>query len=218
MRGRGELFGDYIVIDVIAEGSESVVYMAYEPVRHRRLAIKTYVPDGDPECCIQRARLLAALEHPNVARVDACGSSGGEVFLAMDLIDGPTVARWLSRSHRAWKDIVDVFVSLGRGLSAAHASGLAHGAFGPRHAMIDERGCPRVVGFGIRNETSDPVADQLSFSAALCEALGGQRALETCVPKPVSAVVTCGLSTSAATRWPLAVLVRRLEMEAAEAA
>src|SRR5262249_32623037 len=74
------------------------------------------------------------------------GAADDGIFVAMELIDGPTLKAWLAEQPRGVREIVDVFVQAGRGLAAAHAAGLTHRDFKPSNVMLGDR--VRVVDFG----------------------------------------------------------------------
>jgi eukaryotic-like serine/threonine-protein kinase len=76
------------------------------------------------------------------------------MFVAMELIDGETVAKWLQHVERTTEDILRVMSDAGRGLAAAHAHGLVHRDFKPDNVMIDRDGRVRVMDFGLAASVS----------------------------------------------------------------
>jgi eukaryotic-like serine/threonine-protein kinase len=73
----------------------------------------------------------------------------------MELVDGPTLRTWLTRS-RGYAEILDVFSAAGRGIRAAHAAGLVHRDFKPDNVMIGSEGRVRVMDFGLARAAEDP--------------------------------------------------------------
>ncbi len=154
----GTTVGRYVVARRIGEGGMGVVFSAYDPELDRKVAIKLMrsAPAADESAAQeQRARLvreahaMARITHPNVIGVYDVGRHGDHVFIAMELIEGETLSRWLARAPRGPAEIVPVFVRAGRGLVAAHAAGLVHRDFKPNNVMIDHDGRVRVVDFGL---------------------------------------------------------------------
>lgn len=167
---RGASLGRYLVVEKLAHGGMGVVYAAYDPELHRRVAIKLLLPAlrGAESSTAGRARLLreaqamARLSHPNVISVYDVGTVQDAVFLALEFIDGETLGKWLKREQRAWRDVLRVFVSAGRGLAAAHAAGLVHRDFKPDNVLIGKDGRVLVTDFGLAREvtgTDDPADD-----------------------------------------------------------
>ena len=81
---------------------------------------------------------MAQLSHLNVVRVHDAGTYPGGFFIAMELVEGTTLRKWLGRA-RPWREVVAVFVAAGRGLAAAHAIGLVHRDFKPDNVLVEER-------------------------------------------------------------------------------
>src|SRR6201999_1647532 len=98
-------------------------------------------PDAKPRL-LREAQALALLNHPNVVTVHDIGNELDRVFIAMELIDGPTLATWLTSETRSWRDIVRVLLAAGQGLAAAHAAGVIHRDFKPANVIV---GKDRVV-------------------------------------------------------------------------
>src|SRR5579863_8283215 len=98
---------------------------------------------------------MARLSHPNVVAIHDAGAFSEGIFLAMDLVDGQTLAEWMRGQH-PWKDVVRVFRDAGRGLAAAHRAGIVHRDFKPSNVLIDAEGRARVGDFGLARASGDP--------------------------------------------------------------
>ena len=99
---------------------------------------------------LREAQALARLRHPHVTMVYEVGTDeGGALFIAMELVEGRTLRRWLRSRPRSWREVVRVFLQAGRGLSAAHRAGVVHRDFKPDNLIIDEDDQARVVDFGL---------------------------------------------------------------------
>jgi serine/threonine protein kinase len=133
------------------------VFEGYDPELDRRVALKVLRPEVEAQCSLQarsrmmrEAQALARLRHPNVTMVYEVGTSEtGAFFIAMELVEGRTLGRWLRARPRSWREIVEVFLQAGRGLAAAHRAGLVHRDFKPDNVIVDEEGNTRVVDFGL---------------------------------------------------------------------
>jgi tetratricopeptide (TPR) repeat protein/predicted Ser/Thr protein kinase len=152
---RGALLGRYVVLSKLGAGAMGVVFAAYDPELDRKVAIKLLRPrpGGDRDAArarLQReAQVLAKLNHENVVSVHDVGVHEGKVFVAMEFVQGQTLARWLAVERRPWQEILAVFEAAGRGLAAAHGEGLVHRDFKPENVMLGDDGRVRVMDFGL---------------------------------------------------------------------
>jgi serine/threonine-protein kinase len=162
---RGTLVGRYVVLDVLGEGGMGVVYSAFDPELDRKVAIKLLqtqagasggASGGDRAWLVREAQALARLSHPNVVAVYELGSHDGQVFVAMELVDGVTLDAHLRGRARAWREILALFVAAGRGLAAVHAEGLVHRDVKPGNILL-ESGIERVkiTDFGLARVVAD---------------------------------------------------------------
>ncbi|AKJ02101.1 serine/threonine protein kinase [Archangium gephyra] len=158
---RGAVVGRYMVLEKLGAGGMGVVYAAYDPELDRKLALKLLHPgseqvekSGGQARLMREAQALARLAHPNVISIFDVGTWSGRVFLAMELVEGPSLRDWLKQGPRAWREVVDVFSAAGRGLAAAHAAGLVHRDFKPDNVLLGKDGRVRVLDFGLARPAS----------------------------------------------------------------
>src|SRR5262249_12855097 len=77
------------------------------------------------------------------------GMVDDRVFVAMEFVEGSTLARWAEGKARPWREVLRVYLQAARGLAAAHRAGLVHRDFKPQNVMIDRHGAVRVMDFGL---------------------------------------------------------------------
>src|SRR5580692_1242551 len=146
--------GRYRLLRLVGRGGMGEVYAAHDPELDRRVAIKILRADARPDD-IEAARLLreaqavAKLSHPNVVAIHDVGTAAGRMFLAMELVEGETLAIWLDSRPRSVGEIVRMFTLAGRGLAAAHRVGIVHRDFKPQNVMVSRDETPRVMDFGL---------------------------------------------------------------------
>ena len=147
--------GRYEVVRKIGAGGMGVVYLAHDPELDRSVALKVLRSrfEGQhteitEERLREEARAMARLRHPNVVHVYDVGRDEGRLFLAMEYVEGSSLARW-AREERPWRETLSIFVAAGQGLSAAHEAGLVHRDFKPDNVLIGKDGVAKVTDFGI---------------------------------------------------------------------
>lgn len=157
--GSGVTVGRYVLGRRLGAGGMGVVFEAHDPELHRRVAIKLLHPGSADDAETTRTRLLrearamARLAHPNVVAVHDVGRAGEQVFVAMELVEGTTLTRWIAAQSRTQPKLLETFVQAGRGLEAAHAVGLVHRDFKPDNVLIGADGRARVTDFGLARPT-----------------------------------------------------------------
>ncbi|MEZ4448390.1 MAG: serine/threonine-protein kinase [Nannocystaceae bacterium] len=152
-RPRGAILGRYTILNRLGAGAMGVVYLAHDVELDRRVAIKLLRAGLADERLrlrlVREAQAMARLNHPNVVTVHDVGVADGQVFVAMEEVRGVTLRAWLDERRRGWREVVEIFLMVGRGLSAAHAGGIVHRDFKPDNVMVDVDGRPRVMDFGL---------------------------------------------------------------------
>ncbi len=157
---RGTTIGRYLVLQRLGEGGMGVVYAAYDAELDRKVALKILRPSrgdsGEGHARLQReAQAMARVSHPNVIAVHDVGTYRDQVFVAMDLVEGTTLSKWLRQEPRPWREVVRVFLDAGRGLKAAHDAGLVHRDFKPTNVLLGRDGRVYVTDFGLARLSSD---------------------------------------------------------------
>jgi serine/threonine protein kinase len=158
----GDYLGPYVVEGNLGAGAMGVVYRAVDPDRGERVAVKllhrwhTNPEGGEDEWLLNEAGALARLSHPNVVAVLGVGTFDDRPFLAMELVEGTTLGRWLADAPRKWWEILPIIRDAARGLSAVHDAGLVHGDFKPENVMVGIDGRARVMDFGLARSALAP--------------------------------------------------------------
>jgi tetratricopeptide (TPR) repeat protein len=136
-----------------------VVYAAYDPELDRRVALKLLHrhsrSDRGESRLVREARAMARLSHPNVITVLDVGSTGSEVFIAMEFVPGGTLGTWLGEAKRSVTEIIEMYIAAGEGLCAAHDGGLVHRDFKPDNVLVGADGIAKVTDFGIARAAAD---------------------------------------------------------------
>lgn len=165
----GAKIGRFTVLHKLGEGGMGLVFMGYDADLDRKVALKLVHPAHENARSMDRlgreAQSLARLSHPNVVQIYECGVHEGAVFLAMEHVDGLTLSQWLRAGSRWWRDKLRKLIDAGRGLEAAHASGLVHRDFKPSNVMVGHDRRVRVLDFGLAR-SGGPRVDEGSLRPA----------------------------------------------------
>ncbi len=178
----GARIGRFVVTRALGEGGMGTVVEARDPELGRSIALKLLRDEqGDTVRLLREAQALATLSHPNVVTVHELGTAGGEVFIAMELVDGVTLDRVLAERPHTWSEVLALFVQAGRGLAAVHERGMVHRDFKPSNVFVDRAGRVRVGDFGLACRDlgpSDPAA-QPGVARALASTDGSRTTVDS---------------------------------------
>jgi eukaryotic-like serine/threonine-protein kinase len=150
----GTHIGRFVVEGLLGKGAMGVVYRASDPELGRPVALKCVRLDqpqaqGAQERLRREARAMAQLSDSNVVGIHDLVVHEGHLYIAMELVDGMSLAAWLGETSRGWREILEAFVQAGRGLAAAHEVGLVHRDFKPENVLRSRRGRVCVTDFGL---------------------------------------------------------------------
>jgi eukaryotic-like serine/threonine-protein kinase len=146
------LDGCFRIVRPLGRGGMGVVYLADHLQLERKVALKLHAQatgSAGTSRLLREARSMASVVHDNVITVYDVGTVDGQVYIAMEYVDGGTLRDWLARTPRTWREIVAVFAAAARGLLAAHAAGLVHRDFKPDNVLVGLDGRVRVADFGL---------------------------------------------------------------------
>lgn len=148
------LFGRYVVLRRLGAGGMGAVYLAYDPDLRREVAVKVLhgavQTPGDRSRLRREAQAMAQLSHPNIVAVHDVGELGDDTFVAMEYIEGRTLADVLAEPPRpGWRAVLELFLAAGRGLAASHDRGLVHRDFKPANVLVSPAGVVKVGDFGL---------------------------------------------------------------------
>ena len=175
----GPKIGRYHLERVLGAGGMGVVHLAFDPDLERRVALKVLRAQTGVDAAkrLQReARAMARLSHPNVVTVHEVGTASGRDYVAMELIEGESLAEWLRSNEHAPHEIIQAFLAAGRGLAAAHHAGIVHRDFKPHNVLRSHDGRVCVTDFGLAREAS-AAADPLATTAGSGSSSSSQSAL-----------------------------------------
>ncbi len=160
--------GRYEVGRRIGRGGLGVVHAGWDPRLRRNVALKFVRPDrssGDGDSAWQarlrrEARTLAQLDHPAVVRVLDFGEASGQLYIAMELLDGTTLRAWAA-AQQSRTIVLTACIDAAHGLAAAHRSGVIHRDFKPDNVVVTSAGRVVVVDFGLaRGAAEAPPTDR----------------------------------------------------------
>jgi serine/threonine protein kinase len=166
-------FGRYRILRVLGAGAMGTVYLAEDTQLKRQVALK--IPqlggrrdDSRLERFFREARLAATLSHPNICPIFDVGQHAGMHFISMAFVQGrPLAAHLKSGKAVSERSAASLVRKLALALHEAHRHGVVHRDLKPANIMIDQRGEPIVMDFGLARRTNATDESQLTQSGAI---------------------------------------------------
>jgi len=149
----GTTLGRYRILEPLGEGGMGKVYLAEDPALGRRVAIKVLPPEFTAdrerrERLLHEARAASALNHPNIVTVYDVGDEDGNLFVAMERIEGVSLRDWAASGHTP-SEVLAMARQAARALGVAHAAGLVHRDLKPENLMVRGDGLLKILDFGL---------------------------------------------------------------------
>ncbi len=196
--------GRFRLLRRLGEGAQATVWLAHDPRLDREVALKLLRPGADRHSVdewLHEARAVSRLTHANIVPVFEADVQDGQAYLVFEYVAGVTLAEQLHGKPRMKaREAVELMLGVLDGLLAAHAAGVVHRDLKPSNILMDAKGRPRVMDFGIaarmsdagkpqrivgtpgyispeaaRGEAPTPVMDVFAAAVMLAEMLSGQR-------------------------------------------
>ncbi len=159
----GQTISHYRVTGQLGSGGMGIVYEAQDIDLGRRVALKFLPPKlaGDQNALdrfLLEARTASALNHPNICTIYAVERAGDQSFIAMELLEGETLARQLNTGAAPLDRLLEWSIQLADALDAAHAKGIIHRDIKPANIFLTRRGAVKVLDFGLAKLTRADLA------------------------------------------------------------
>jgi Tol biopolymer transport system component/predicted Ser/Thr protein kinase len=169
---RPSAIGPYPVEREVGRGGMGIVYLARDTRLDRPVAIKV-LPEAfaaDPERLARferEARLLASLNHRNIAAIFGLEEAAGRRFLVLEYVEGETLAQRLTRGPLPVDETVDVCRQIAAALEAAHEGGVIHRDLKPGNVKLTPAGDVKVLDFGLaKGGTGSSTSSDPALSAS----------------------------------------------------
>lgn len=147
-------FGRYEVISEIGRGSMGVVYKAHDPNLDLTVALKVLRQDRlSSDAFVKRflseAKALGRLDHPNIIRVYNVDEDQGNVYIAMEFIEGESLNDVIEKKKFSPEEIIEIGSTVAGTLDYAHKQGIIHRDIKPSNILVRSDGRLKITDFGI---------------------------------------------------------------------
>jgi hypothetical protein len=170
------MLGHYKIGEQLGRGGMGEVYRADDLSLDRKVALK-FLPaafTADPERMARferEAKLLASLNHPNIATIYGLEQAEGKRFIVMELVEGETLAQRLSKGRLPIDEALGLCRQIAEGLEAAHEKGVIHRDLKPANVMIAAGDKVKLLDFGLAKAPSGETQSDASQSPTISEAM-----------------------------------------------
>ena len=162
--------GHYAIARKLGQGGMGVVYAARDERLERTVAVKTMSSLAHDETARKRfwreARAAASVNHPNVCHIYEIGEHGDELFIAMELLEGESLAERLRHGPLSVAETVPIGLGILAALGALHARGIVHRDLKPSNVFLTRHGV-KLLDFGLARPSDPELARSLSSATEL---------------------------------------------------
>jgi eukaryotic-like serine/threonine-protein kinase len=170
----GRVVSGYRVEELLGKGGMGVVYRALDLQLGRRVALKFVAPDATSGGAsrgrlLREAQAAAGLNHPNICTIYAVGEFEGQLFIAMEYLEGADVASIVRQGALPWEQAVSICRHVGLALAEAHDKHIFHKDVKCANIFLTRQGVSKLLDFGIAICTAEPdVTQTLGLTGTLC--------------------------------------------------
>jgi len=143
--------GKYEKLDVLGHGASGIVYLAWDTLLGKHVALKEInLQAADEERFIEEARVLDRLRHPNIVRVNSVDKIGGQLVIDMEYVKGTNLQKYMRERRRlSVQEALSIAVQICDALDFAHRSHTVHRDIKPANILISREGTAKIVDFGL---------------------------------------------------------------------
>ena len=154
----GQSISHYQIISLLGKGGMGEVYRARDTKLDRTVALKILPADVATDAermrrFVSEAKAASALNHPHVATIYEIGEAEGVRFIAMEYVEGQTLAAKINGTPLAINEILELGSQIADALDEAHSKGITHRDIKPANVMLTPRGQVKVLDFGLAKIT-----------------------------------------------------------------
>ncbi|MCA9045553.1 MAG: serine/threonine protein kinase, partial [Planctomycetaceae bacterium] len=145
-----ETIAHFSLIRPLGKGGFGTVWLALDSQLNRNVALKLARRDrADENAFVHEARAAATLRHENIVAVHEVGTSNDDIYIASEYVDGLNLRELLTAGKPSIERAVEIVKAMLKGLQHAHDRGVVHRDVKPSNTMIDTKGQPYVMDFGL---------------------------------------------------------------------
>ena len=150
--------GRYVIIRPLGKGGMGAIFLARDPAIDRLVAVKLMREEFHDarhrDRFVSEAQSIGRLRHPNIVTVFDVGEHDGEPFIAMEYIEGRTLASVIALEETALTRKLQIIDEVCAGLHYAHRTGIVHRDVKPANIMVDTEGTVKILDFGLAQGTA----------------------------------------------------------------
>ncbi len=167
---KGSRLGGYEILDKLGEGGMGEVWRARDERLNRTVAVKILpaAVSSDPSRRARferEARVLAALNHPNIVSIYGAGSDDGLFYIVSELVDGESLRAVIDRGRPPVRKVIDIAVQTAEAIAAAHAVGIVHRDLKPENILLTSTERVKVLDFGLAKQKTLATGDRTATMA-----------------------------------------------------
>ncbi len=155
----------YKILDHLGTGGMATVWLGYDTILDRQVAIKTFKIDANDEDAVKRfnreAKAVTSLSHPNIVSIYDVENEGEFYYLILEYVEGMTLKDYMVKNPRIpIETIVHIAKQIAAGLSHAHQNGIIHRDIKPQNILMNENLTCKITDFGIARAYGDTTLTQ----------------------------------------------------------
>ena len=151
--GETRRIAHFDLLEEVGVGQFGTVFKARDTTLDRIVALKIprreQIGPSDASVFFRDARAAAQLQHPGIVSVHEVGRDEDTIFIASDFVDGADLGRWVSAKKLTVREAGEIMLKVAEGVHHAHEQGVVHRDLKPANILMDSKGEPRIVDFGL---------------------------------------------------------------------